>query len=920
MRLIAAELAAGRQTLLLVPEIGLTPQLVRRLRERFGDELAVLHSAVTERERFDAWRRAYRGEARLVVGTRSAVFAPLPSAGLIIVDEEHDSSYKQQTRLPLLGARSRRRARAAPDVPVVLGSATPSLETFNNAPQGRYAKLEHCRGASAAAGTPQVRVVDLEPAREPASAIDAAVIAAIGQHLARRQPSAAVPEPPRLRAGVVLPELQGDRAMPTLRRAHDRARESGGACAATTAARSARSSWTCAACGSERIAVGAGTQRVGDELAALFPGGARRAPRSRQHEPQGLARRRARTTSRRRNVEILIGTQMLTKGHDFPRVTLVGVLNADQGLFGTDPRSHERLAQTILQVAGRAGRADRPGEVVIQTHYPDHPLLECLLDGDYTAFATLALAERREARLAAVRAPRRVARGSRAPRRRLRVPRARAQRRGGVRARRARGGLGPRAAADGAQGRALSRAAAVSQRASERRCIELVERTLLAVRSSPARASRALEHRHRPARGLTHAGSAAIPRLELAPSQNSAHADGTPQSQFAPQEKPRPVGCGCCSASRSASSSRSACILRAPRRHPCTPSTAVAVAQPAAAGPRRGRRARAAGAAASALRPPRIASISTKSCRSSRSSCPTKTAPAAPAAQRRPAEAPGSFLLQAGSFSAAADADRLQASLALLGFESHVQRVTLDDDVFNRVRIGPIGDLDAANRTQRRLRDAGIDTLLMKVPKLAGAQSSVSDWRKSTPERAQLAVEVRALHADALRELPDLAAAEQQLLLQIRALEMLARLAQRHREQVLLDERLAIGRVGRELRLDFGERNLLRAAEDQQALDHVPQLAHVARPRIVAQPILRRDAEAPKRQPFRVDEQVDVMAQQLGHVLGVLAQRRHADDDDAQVRKELAAAACRCARTPGNALLKIRGIRTAGRRSGPCGR
>jgi primosomal protein N' (replication factor Y) len=152
----------------------------------------------------------------------------------------------------------------------------------------------------------------------------------------------------------------------------------------------------CRGCGGQRIAVGAGTQRVGDELAALFKGAR-------------IARLDRDSTSRKGslaavlhdveigNVEILIGTQMLTKGHDFPRVTLVGVLNADQGLFGTDPRSHERLAQTILQVAGRAGRADRPGEVVIQTHYPDHPLLTCLLAGDYSAFATLALAERRDA-------------------------------------------------------------------------------------------------------------------------------------------------------------------------------------------------------------------------------------------------------------------------------------------------------------------------------------------------------------------------------------------------------------------------------------------------------------------------------------------------------------------------------------------
>jgi primosomal protein N' (replication factor Y) len=156
-----------------------------------------------------------------------------------------------------------------------------------------------------------------------------------------------------------------------------------------------RLEWTCPKCGSERVAVGAGTQRVGDELAALFPA-ARVARLDRDSTSRKGALDAVLGDVAAGNVEILVGTQMLTKGHDFPRVTLVGVLNADQGLFGTDPRSHERLAQTILQVAGRAGRADRPGEVVIQTHFPDHPLLTCLLAGDYAAFATLALAERRE--------------------------------------------------------------------------------------------------------------------------------------------------------------------------------------------------------------------------------------------------------------------------------------------------------------------------------------------------------------------------------------------------------------------------------------------------------------------------------------------------------------------------------------------
>jgi primosomal protein N' (replication factor Y) len=394
LRLIATQLGAGRQTLLLVPEIGLTPQLVRRLRERFGDDhLAVLHSAVTERERFDAWRRAYRGDARLIVGTRSAVFAPLPSAGLIIVDEEHDSSFKQQTGFrysarDLAVVRAQRLA-----VPILLGSATPSLETFHNAVQGRYRKLTLPRRIGSA-GTPRVRVVDLNR-HASRQALSTPLVAAIGQHLTA--------------GNQVLLFLNRRGFAPVLFCPQCKATEQCRRCDArmTVHAKAAAVrchhcgaerplTWGCGACGTERIAVGAGTQRVGDELAALYPA-ARIARLDRDSTSRKGALDAVLNDVEAGNVEILIGTQMLTKGHDFPRVTLVGVLNADQGLFGTDPRSHERLAQTILQVAGRAGRADRPGEVLIQTLHPDHPLLSSLVDGDYTAFATLELAQRREA-------------------------------------------------------------------------------------------------------------------------------------------------------------------------------------------------------------------------------------------------------------------------------------------------------------------------------------------------------------------------------------------------------------------------------------------------------------------------------------------------------------------------------------------
>jgi primosomal protein N' (replication factor Y) (superfamily II helicase) len=393
LRLIAAELAAGRQTLLLVPEIGLTPQLVRRLRERFGEELAVLHSAVTERQRFDAWRRAYRGDAKLVVGTRSAVFAPLPLAGLIIVDEEHDASFKQQSGFRY-SARDLAVVRAQRlDVPVVLGSATPSLETFNNALQGRYVRLALPRRIGSA-GAPRVRVVDLN-LHASRQTLSTPLVAAIGQHLTAGHQVLLFLNRRGFAPALFCPQCKSTEQC---RRCDARmtvhARAGAVRCHHCGAERALQ--WPCGACGAERIAVGAGTQRVSEELAALFPA-ARIARLDRDSTSRKGALDVVLSDVETGNVEILVGTQMLTKGHDFPRVTLVGVLNADQGLFGTDPRSHERLAQTILQVAGRAGRADLPGEVLIQTHHPTHPLLTSVIDGDYSAFATLALNERREA-------------------------------------------------------------------------------------------------------------------------------------------------------------------------------------------------------------------------------------------------------------------------------------------------------------------------------------------------------------------------------------------------------------------------------------------------------------------------------------------------------------------------------------------
>ena len=393
LRLVERELGLGRQTLLLVPEIALTPQLVARLRARFGATLAVLHSGLAASAREQAWQRAHAGDALLVVGTRSAVFSPLPNAGLVIVDEEHDSSYKQHTGFKysardLAVMRARRLG-----IKVVLASATPSLESVYNAELGRYTLLSMPKRIGAG-GMPRIGIIDMNR-QAPQQGLSVPLLEAIDRHLAADNQVLLYLNRRGFAPVLLCPQCQKAEecshcdARMTVHAGSGELR-----CHHCGAHRSL--AWSCQSCGSERIAVGAGTQRVTDRLKALYP-------------ELKIARLDRDVTARRGALDqvledvqqgrtrILVGTQMLTKGHDFPRVTLVGILNADQGLFGTDFRSEERLAQTLLQVAGRAGRRDDPGEVLIQTHCPGHPILASLQRHDYAAFATRALAERRAA-------------------------------------------------------------------------------------------------------------------------------------------------------------------------------------------------------------------------------------------------------------------------------------------------------------------------------------------------------------------------------------------------------------------------------------------------------------------------------------------------------------------------------------------
>ena len=393
---IDAALRAGRQALLLVPEIGLTPQMVERVRRRFPGPLALLHSALSDRERLTAWRDAADGRAPIVIGTRSAVFTPLARPGVIIVDEEHDASYKQQE-----GFRYHARDLAVVrahylKVPVVLGSATPALESLHNCQQGRYRHLSLATRAGAAR-PPEIRLVSL---REPVAerGLSPALAQAIERHLARDQQVLLFLN----RRGYAPTLLCHDcgwlahcarcdahliyhRAQHLLRCHH---------CDAQRAVPAG-----CPACGSPDLRpLGQGTERLEELLAERFPDAEIvRIDRDSTRRKGSLETLMRRVQAGRR--QILLGTQMLTKGHHLPHVTLVGILDADQGLFGADFRASERMGQLIVQVSGRAGRADQPGEVLIQTRHPDHPLLTALLRHDYRNFAEALLAERREARL-----------------------------------------------------------------------------------------------------------------------------------------------------------------------------------------------------------------------------------------------------------------------------------------------------------------------------------------------------------------------------------------------------------------------------------------------------------------------------------------------------------------------------------------
>ena len=393
---IAACLAAERTAIVLVPEISLTHQLVDRVRARFGDRVAILHSGLSDGERWDQWRQIARGEVPIVVGARSAVFAPVPRLGLVVVDEEHDQAYKQEDGVRYNGRDvAIMRAKLA-GCPVLLGSATPAMETFHNGATGRYQVLSLPERVEARP-LPAVDVVDLR--RSPPGGkqvmLSVQLAAALKANLAARGQSLVF-----LNRRGFANFMQCHTCGETLQ------------CPNCSVTLTLHRRWNalhchhcdytvpppaaCPGCGGLSLSAwGAGTEQVEAALRQALPG-ARIGRMDRDTTSRKGSQRAIFSAWERREYDVLVGTQMIAKGHDIPGVTLVGVLLADLSLNLPDFRAAERTFQLLTQVAGRAGRGDRPGRVIIQTLQPYHVSLQCAAHHDYQRFAEHELAARRE--------------------------------------------------------------------------------------------------------------------------------------------------------------------------------------------------------------------------------------------------------------------------------------------------------------------------------------------------------------------------------------------------------------------------------------------------------------------------------------------------------------------------------------------
>jgi primosomal protein N' (replication factor Y) len=392
LQLIAEVLAAGQQVMVLVPEINLTPQTVERFRQRFHAPTVTFHSGLTDKQRLDGWLAARNGSAAIIIGTRSAVFTPLPRLGLIIIDEEHDSSYKQQEGFRY-SARDVAIYRAnTGKFPIVLGSATPALESLQNALSGRYQLLQLTERAGSAS-LPVMQILDMR-LQDNNEGLSHALLQQIRQQLSNRRQVLVflnrrgfaplllcrdcgwIAECPRCERSYTLHQ------QPSCLRCHH--------CDAQKSLPK-----QCPGCSSANLAgIGLGTERTETLLQNEFP-------------DYPIIRIDRDTTRLKGSLDqyietinsgipcILVGTQMLAKGHHFPRVSLVAVLDADSGLFSADFRGQENLGQLLTQVAGRAGRSEEPGKVLIQSYHPQHPVLQQLINSGYGVFARTLLEQRR---------------------------------------------------------------------------------------------------------------------------------------------------------------------------------------------------------------------------------------------------------------------------------------------------------------------------------------------------------------------------------------------------------------------------------------------------------------------------------------------------------------------------------------------
>ncbi len=396
LTLCKSMLAANKQVLILVPEIGLTPQLTQRFLESLNATVVILHSAMNNKQRYAAWSAASTNQAQLIIGTRSSIFTPLPELGLIIIDEEHDGSYKQQDGfrynardLAILRAKNN-------NIPIVLGSATPSLESLNNINEQRY-NAHYLKQRANKKPLPNIRLINLCNQKLHEGMAET-LLSKIKQHLNQQ--------------GQVLLFINR-RGFAPLLMCHDCGWTTNCLrCDAHMTFHKRRNQLHCHHCGSQRaapvkcdecgstniLAIGAGTERIEHYLQDTFPNTqVSRIDRDTTRNKGSLEEKLEKAHSGESG--ILVGTQMLAKGHDFPNITLVCVLDTDQALFSADFRASEHLAQLITQVSGRAGRAEKAGEVLIQTHHPEHPLLQTLLHNGYQAFAKTALKERQAAGL-----------------------------------------------------------------------------------------------------------------------------------------------------------------------------------------------------------------------------------------------------------------------------------------------------------------------------------------------------------------------------------------------------------------------------------------------------------------------------------------------------------------------------------------